>query len=147
MAALVSAVGERGEIIANGCDGPGMCWLGAWLDARMVGVAGIETMVDAAVLHSLAVVETMRGRGIGAALVGAARKAAHTRGARRLYAVAGHNAVSYLLRFGFERTASSDMLDELAGTAVAAYFDACPQALARLAVLHLDISRDGVIER
>lgn len=103
-------------------------------------------MVDAAVIHSLAVVEAMRRRGIGSALVGAARKAAHTRGARRLYAIGG-DGVGYLDRFGFERAAASEMVDNLAGTFIAGYLSAHPDAAAKLVTMRLDISRDGVIER
>ncbi len=112
----------------------------------MVGVVGIETIVDAAAMHSLVVAEPLRRRGIGAALVAAARKAAHTRGARRLYAFGGGGA-DYLLRFGFERVARDEMLDDLAGTAVAGYFDSRPEQLGGVSTLRLDISRDGVIER
>lgn len=103
-------------------------------------------MVDAGVIHSLAVVEPMRRRGIGAVLVGAARKAAHTRGARRLYAIAT-DAIGYLDRFGFERAAVGEMLDDLAGTFIAGYLSAHPETAARLVTVRLDISRDGVIDR
>ncbi len=112
----------------------------------IVGIVGVETIVDAAVIRSLAVVEPIRRRGIGAALVNAARKAAHTRGARRLYAL-GHRGEEYLLRFGFERIAGTEMIDDLAGTFTAGYLRAHPNELARMDPLWLDISRDGVIER
>jgi len=110
------------------------------------GVVGVETIVDAAVIRSLAVVEPMRRRGIGAALVNAARKAAHTRGARRLYAL-GRRGEDYLLRFGFERIASTEMIDDLAGTFTVDFLRAHPGELERMDPLRLDISRDGVIER
>lgn len=143
---MVADAGELAAAIADGGDAPSVCWLGAWLDGRMVGTVGIETMVDAAVMRSLVVAAPMRGRGIGAALVGAARKAALTRGARRLYAL-GRGRTNYLERFGFEPTAPNAMLGDVAGTPVASYLGAHPEELARLATLHLDISRDGVIER
>ena len=110
------------------------------------GVVGVETIVDAAVIRSLAVVEPMRRRGIGAALVNAARKAAHTRGARRLYAL-GRRGEDYLLRFGFERIAGTQLIDDLAGTFTADYLRVHPGELARMDPLRLDISRYGVIER
>lgn len=110
------------------------------------GVAGVETIVDAAVIRALAVAEAMRRRGVGAALVNAARKAAHTRGARRLYAL-GRRGEEYLLRFGFERVAAKEMIDDLAGAFTADYLRAHPGELARMDPLRLDISRDGVIER
>jgi len=88
----------------------------------------------------------MRRRGIGAALVGAARKAAHTRGARRLYAFGG-DGIGYLDRFGFEWVAPGEMIADLDGTFIAGYFGSRPEAFVRLATMRLDISRDGVIER
>ncbi len=102
--------------------------------------------MDAAVIRSLAVAEAMRRRGIGAALVNAARKAAHTRGARRLYAL-GRRGEEYLFRFGFERVAAAEMIDDLAGTFTADYLRAHPDELLLIDPLRLDISRDGVIER
>ena len=116
------------------------------MDEAIARVIGIETIVDAAVIRSLAVAEAMRRRGIGAALVTGARKAAHTRGARRLYAL-GPRGEEYLLRFGFERVAATQMIDDLAGTFTADYLSAHPGELARIDPLRLDISRDGVIER
>jgi N-acetylglutamate synthase-like GNAT family acetyltransferase len=112
----------------------------------MAGAVAIETMVDAAVMHSLCVIEPMRGRGIGAALVGAARKAAHTRGARHLYGLGGDGA-SYVARFGFKPVAPAEMLEDIPGTFIADYFGSHPEAFARLVTMRLDISRDGVIER
>lgn len=116
------------------------------MGGAIAGVAGVETIVDAAVIRSLVVVEAMRRRGIGAALVKAARKAAHTRGARRLYAL-GRRGEKYLLCFGFEQVAAKEMIDDLAGTFTSDYLLTHPDALARTDPLRLDISRDGVIER
>jgi N-acetylglutamate synthase-like GNAT family acetyltransferase len=130
----------------GGLDAPGACWISASLDGAIVAIVGIETIVDAAVIRSLAVAEPMRRRGIGAALIKAARKAAHARGARRLYAL-GRLGDEYLLRFGFERTAGTGMIDDLAGTFTADYLRTYPDELARMDPLVLDISRDGVIER
>ncbi|HVA84304.1 MAG TPA: GNAT family N-acetyltransferase [Candidatus Binataceae bacterium] len=143
---MLAAAGKDGGFIAGGLDAPGACWIAASVGEAIAGVAGIETIVDAAVIRSLAVAEAMRRRGIGAALVKAARKAAHTRGARRLYAL-GRRGEEYLLRFGFERVAAAGMIDDLAGTFTADYLRAHPDELARIDSLRLDISRDGVIER
>jgi N-acetylglutamate synthase-like GNAT family acetyltransferase len=143
---MLAAAGEDGGFIAGGLDAPGACWIAAAVGDAIAGVAGIETIVDAAVIRSLAVAEAMRRRGIGAALVKAARKAAHTRGARRLYAL-GRRGEEYLLRFGFERVAAAGMIDDLAGTFTADYLRAHPDELAQIDSLWLDISRDGVIER
>jgi N-acetylglutamate synthase-like GNAT family acetyltransferase len=144
--AILAAAGERAGIIAGGLDAPGACWIAASVDDAIAGVAGIETIVDAAVIRSFAVADAMRRRGIGAALVQAARKAAHTRGARRLYAL-GSRGEEYLFRFGFERVVAAEMIDDLAGTFTADYLRAHPGELARIDPLRLDISRDGVINR
>ena len=146
MAAILAAASGSAGIIAGGLDAPGACWIAASVGDAIVGVAGIETIVDAAVIRSLVVVEAMRRRGIGAALVKAARKAAHTRGARRLYAL-GRRGEEYLLRFGFERVGAKEMIDDLAGTFTNDYLRVHPDELARTDPLRLDISRDGVIER
>ncbi len=146
---MLSAAGESAGIIAGGLDAPGACWIAASMGdaiAGIVGIVGVETVVDAAVIRSLAVAEAKRRRGIGAALVNAARKAAHTRGARRLYAL-GRRGEEYMLRFGFARVAAAEMIDDLAGTFSADYLRAHPGELARMDPLRLDISREGVIER
>jgi N-acetylglutamate synthase-like GNAT family acetyltransferase len=144
--AVLADAGEAAGIITGGLDAPGTCWIAASLGGAIAGVVGVETIVDAAVIRSLAVAEAKRRRGIGAALVNAARKAAHTRGARRLYAL-GRRGEDYLLRFGFERIAGTEMIDDLAGTFTADYLRAHPGELARMDPLRLDISRDGVIDR
>jgi GNAT superfamily N-acetyltransferase len=159
---LLVQAGESAGIAGGGLDAPGACWIGASLgdvgaDAggragiALAGVIGIETIVDTAVIRSLAVAQAMRRRGIGAALVGAARKAAHTRGARRLYALGPRGQDSsgrdYLLRFGFEPVVPTAMLEDLDGTFTASYLRGHPERLARIDALGLDISRDGMIER
>jgi N-acetylglutamate synthase-like GNAT family acetyltransferase len=143
---ILADVGEAAGIITGGLDAPGACWIAASIVGAISGVVGVETIVDAAVIRSLGVVEAMRRRGIGAALVNAARKAAHTRGARRLYAL-GRRGEDYLLRFGFERIAGTQLIDDLAGTFTDEYLRAHPVELARMDPLRLDISRYGVIER
>ncbi|MGH7915215.1 MAG: GNAT family N-acetyltransferase, partial [Candidatus Binataceae bacterium] len=109
---MLAAVSESAGIVAGGLDAPGACWIAAFMEDAIAGIAGLETIVDAAVIRSLAVAEVMRRRGIGAALVKATRKAAHTRGARRLYAL-GRRGEEYLIRFGFERVAAAEMIDDL----------------------------------
>src|SRR5580700_2901431 len=94
-------------MLAHGVEAPGGCYLMAYVGEVVAGVVGIEARVDAAVIRSLMVMESMRRRGIGAALVAAARKAAHTRGARTLYAISAHgDGASYFARFGFAPVAS-----------------------------------------
>ncbi len=122
------------------------CWLVAWVGDSAAGVAGLETIVDAAALHVLAVAQPMRRRGIGAMLLAAARKAAFTRGARRLYAALPEGA-DYLRRFGFEDVAERRMLDDMAGASLISELAMRLDTASEQTVLMVDISRDGVIER
>ena len=70
-----------------------------------------------------------------------------TRGVHGAFMRSAAAVSEYLLRFGFERVAAADMIDDLAGTFTADYLRAHPDELARMDPLRLDISRDGVIER
>jgi N-acetylglutamate synthase-like GNAT family acetyltransferase len=144
VASMLSAAG----MLAEGVESPGGCYLIASVGDTVAGVVGIEARVDAALIRSLMVIDTMRRRGIGAALVAAARKAAHTRGARTLYAIApDSDSARYFARFGFAPAASEEMLSALAGTFMAAYLRLRPDETARLRTLSLDIADDGVIRR
>ena len=132
----------------GGVEAPGACYLTAQIGEEPAGVVGIEVRVDAALIRSLMVIEARRRRGIGAALVAAARIAAHTRGARMLYAIgSASDAAGYFARFGFAPTAADEMLSALAGTFMADHLREHPEELARIRAWSLDISRDGVINR
>jgi N-acetylglutamate synthase-like GNAT family acetyltransferase len=88
----------------------------------------------------------MRRRGIGAALVAAARKAAHTRGARHLY-LFSTAAGAFFERHGFKTVAVDEVIAAIPGVPQVEYYRARPEELAREVAYHLDISGDGVIER
>jgi N-acetylglutamate synthase-like GNAT family acetyltransferase len=88
----------------------------------------------------------MRRRGIGGALIAAARKAAHTRGARHLY-LFSTEAGGYFARHGFTTVAVADVIAAIPGVPQVEYYRARPEELAREHAYHLDISGDGVIER
>jgi N-acetylglutamate synthase-like GNAT family acetyltransferase len=121
------------------------CFLMAHQGSLPVGVAALDTQVDAALLRALYVLEPMRGRGVGASLVRAARMAAHTRGARTLYAAGAGGLVDYLVHLGFT---------EVDFAKIAAMFgeaSTCertrPSNYPDWGAVRLDISRDGLIER
>src|SRR5271168_5636525 len=80
--AIVRAMLERGGMTTAGIEWPAACYIVAYLGDDAVGVIGVEPKIDAALIRSLYVNESMRRRGIGGALLAAARKAAHTHGAR-----------------------------------------------------------------
>jgi N-acetylglutamate synthase-like GNAT family acetyltransferase len=129
-------------------DTPGACYLIAHVGDEVAGVIGIESRVDAALFRSLMVVQSMRGRGIGGALIAAARTAAHTRGARTLYALAPDNdAIHYLERFGFTLTSSEKLVAALAGTFMVDYLRTHSDELQGRQAMSLDIANDGVILR
>jgi GNAT superfamily N-acetyltransferase len=141
---ILSATG----MFAEGVQAPGGCYLCAYVGDDSVGVIGIEARVDAALLRSLMVAGPMRRRGIGAALVAAARTAGHTRGARTLYALAPDpDAERYLARFGFTEVAPANLISALSGTFLVDYLRKRPNELALHRIMSLDISNDGVILR
>ncbi len=130
----------------DGIESPAACYLIAWLGDQPAGVIGIETRLDAALLRSLIVAEPMRRRGIAAELIAAARKAAHTRGARTLYAFSSSGS-EYLSRRGFGPAPVGDLIEALSGVPQVEYYRARPAELARQTAWRLDISKDGVIIR
>ena len=143
---LVRAMLARGGLTTNGIEWPAACYLLAYFGDDAVGVIGVEPKIDAALVRSLYVNESMRGRGIGAALVAAARKAAHTRGARHLY-LFSTDAGEFFERHGFTMVPVADVVAALPGVPQVEHYRARPDELAREVAYHLDISADGVIER
>ena len=143
---LVRAMLERGGMMADGIEWPAACYIVAYIGDEAAGVIGVEPKIDAALIRSLCVSESMRRRGIGGALLAAARKAAHTRGARHLYLFGG-DAAGFFERHGFTAVAVADVIAALPGVPQVERFRALPDELARQAGYHLDISADGVIER
>ncbi len=133
-------------MIADGVEWPAACYLLAFFGDEVVGVIGVEPRLDAALIRSLYVLEAMRTRGIGAALVAAARKAAHTRGARHLYLFSTGTG-EFFTRLGFEPVAVADLVAALRGVPQVEYYRARADELARETAFHLDISNDGIVLR
>ena len=119
------------------------CFLIAYLGDKPIGIAGLQSEVDAALLWPVFVVETMRRRGVGGSLIQAARVAAHSRGARTLYPKAPPALVDYFVRSGFA-DAAADVHGEAQPPMPRANRSTQPS---EWRVLRLDISRDGIIER
>ena len=140
---MLSGAGTEAACCASALLKGESCWIAASADGGLAGIAGIVTIVDSAAIGALFVVKAMRRRGIGSKLLGAARKAAHTRGANRLYAPFCKDA-SFLAGFGFEPIEAAEMIENLAGTNVGDYLRSCRD---ELTAVRLDISRDGIIER
>jgi amino-acid N-acetyltransferase len=144
--AQVRAMLERGGMMTEGIEWPAACYIVAYMGDEAVGVIGVEPKIDAALLRSLWVNESMRRRGIGGALVAAARKAAHTRGARHLY-LFGVDASDFFEHHGFTAVAVAEVIAAIPGVPQVEYYRAQPEELARQVGYHLDISGDGLIER
>jgi N-acetylglutamate synthase-like GNAT family acetyltransferase len=121
------------------------CFLIAYLGDDPIGIVGLETEVDAALMHPLFVLQEMRRRGVAAHMVSAVRMAAHTRGARVLYATVPAPFVDYFLRFGFAETSLAELAKAFgqASTVQRTWLDNRPVCRA----VRLDMSRDGLIER
>jgi GNAT superfamily N-acetyltransferase len=122
-------------------DTGGGCVLMGYCGNNPEGILCLDTQVDAALLRWLFVRDTMRGRGLAAALVDAARSAARTRGARILYAIAP-NTGDYLTRFGFEHVTPAEIAARFGRSA--SEFECVRYECSSYS---LDISRDGLIDR
>ena len=70
---------------------------------RIVGVAGIEVYEDAGLLRSVAVEQSLRGKGLGAALVSDRLAWARAQGLREIYLLTT-TAKDFFDRLGFEVT-------------------------------------------
>jgi len=140
--AMLSAAG----MVTEGLEWPPACYLVAYFGTEPVGVIGVEPSLDAALIRSLYVADAMRGRGIGAELVAAARKAAHTRGARSLY-LFSTDAGDFFKRFGFVEVPVAQLVAALSAAPQVKCYVARPDELAREVAWYLDISQDGVILR
>jgi N-acetylglutamate synthase-like GNAT family acetyltransferase len=143
---LVRAKLERGGLMTEGIEWPAACYIVAYFGDEAVGVIGVESKVDVALIRSLCVDESARRRGIGGALLAAARKAAHTRGARHLYCFST-DAGEFFERHGFTQVAVDELVTAIPGVPQVEHYRARPEELAREVAYHLDISNDGVIER
>ena len=143
---IVRAMLSGAGMITDGLEWPAACYLVAYLGIQLVGVVGVEPSLDAALIRSVYVLDAMRGRGIGAGLVAAARKAAHTRGARSLY-LFSTAAGDFFKRFGFVEVPVAQLVTALRATPQVRYYQSRPDELEREVAWHLDISQDGVILR
>jgi N-acetylglutamate synthase-like GNAT family acetyltransferase len=144
--ALVGEMLARAGMMTDGIEWPAACYIVAYVGDEACGVIGVESKIDAALIRSLYVIERNRRRGIGGALLAAARKAAHTRGARHLYLLCD-GAGSFFERHGFTAIGVAEVVASIAGVPEVEYYRARPEELARQVAYHLDISADGVIAR
>jgi amino-acid N-acetyltransferase len=77
-------------------------------DGRVVGCAGLELYAEGALLRSVAVARSHRGRGLGLELTSAALELAERHGAPAVYLLTT-TAEEFFPKFGFERISRSDV--------------------------------------
>src|SRR5229473_6671199 len=117
-------------MMTDGIEWPAACYILAYNGDEAIGVVGVEAKIDAALIRSLYIKPAMRQRGIGAALLAAARKAAHTRGARHLY-LFSTEAGSFFERVGFVRVEVANVIAALSGVPQVEHYRMRPEELAR----------------
>jgi N-acetylglutamate synthase-like GNAT family acetyltransferase len=143
------------DVIATLLDSAGMetprdftgsnCFLVAYYGDEPVGIAGLTTEVDAALMNPIFVRERMRRRGIGSALMRAVRMAAHTRGARIVFASIPVQFMDYFANHGFAPTSQKEAHELFRQPSIVSRSG--PASATPRFVVRLDISRDGLIER
>jgi N-acetylglutamate synthase-like GNAT family acetyltransferase len=139
---------SQAGLIDYGVDSPASCYIMAYDGRLPIGVVGIEPKVTVALIRSLFVLDRFRHRGVATDLFAAARKAAHTRGARELYRFGlSSEAEDFWTRLGFEEVPLADLLRRLDGVPQVEYYKSHREELERKVAFRLDISRDGVIDR
>jgi N-acetylglutamate synthase-like GNAT family acetyltransferase len=138
-AAIIDAMLHRAAIAAAQIGHLPECFLIAYLGDEPVGIAGLETEVDVALVAPFFVVENMRRRRVGTHLLSAVRLAAHTRGARTLYVTVPSTYFGYFARFGFAMTSSADLVEVSRHVSMRIRLDNVPQC----GLLRLDLSGDA----
>lgn len=99
--------------------------------AAVVGSAALELYGEAALLRSVAVVESLRGQGLGRELTAAALELARARGVRRVYLLTT-TAEGYFPSFGFTSIARAEV--EPAVQASVEFTSACPASATVMAL-------------
>jgi N-acetylglutamate synthase-like GNAT family acetyltransferase len=143
--ATIAAMLEKARAPASYASCDADCFLVAYFGDAPVGLVRLLTQVDAGLIDPVFVIESMRRRGIAASLVQAARVAAHTRGARMLYATGPANSVDYFARFGFTEAAFTEVVRLFGRASIPERTTS--EGAAECRTVFLDISRDGLIER
>jgi predicted N-acetyltransferase YhbS len=120
------------------------CRLAAFRGDEVIGIAQVETRVDAAVIAPVVVLPSLRRQGVGTSLMQAARVAAHTRGAQMLFALSSVETKSFFSKLGFTLVPISDANAAAGQFRNVRSFSALDDDYM---FMSMDISRDGVIVR
>lgn len=121
----VQALLTDNQLPLDGLDRALECFIVAEEGSALVGVAGTERCGkgEHALLRSVAVAESWKGRGLGRALVTRAIADAEARGAKALYLLTT-TAEQYFPSFGFRPTARESVPSDVAATVE--FASACP---------------------
>jgi N-acetylglutamate synthase-like GNAT family acetyltransferase len=144
-AALIEAMLDRAAAtLRTNIAAEAECFLIAYSGEEPVGIAGLQTEVDAALMSPIFVVSEMRQRAIGARLVLEVRRAAHVRGARTLYTIVPARMTDYFVRLGFTEATGAE-LNQAVGRASNFHCQSLnPEAYWPL---RLDLSQEGIVAR
>jgi N-acetylglutamate synthase-like GNAT family acetyltransferase len=115
LAQAVQLLRQAGLPTEDLADAPGLRLLGVRRDGGWIGVIGVQPLDGAALLRSLAVAPSERGRGQGTALVAAAESLAVESGWRQLYLLTT-GAAAFFGRLGFEVISREQAPAELRAT-------------------------------
>lgn len=137
--AAILALLRAADLPVEGVAGNTAGFVLAEADARVVGVAGLERYGDAALLRSVAVDASQRGRGVAALLTRRVLEAAALDGARAVYLLTT-TAEGYFPRHGFRPTTRDAV--PAAVRASVEFTSACP-ATAAVMVLDLEQGEAG----
>lgn len=123
----VHALLKDNKLPLDGVDAALECFIVAEHEQSLVGVAGTERCGKGqhALLRSVAVAESWKGRGLGRALVTRAIADAEARGAKALYLLTT-TAEQYFPSFGFKPTPRSSVPADVASTVE--FTSACPSS-------------------
>jgi N-acetylglutamate synthase-like GNAT family acetyltransferase len=143
--AVITAMLDRAVTAVRGLGQTAECFLIAYLGDEPVGIAGLETEVDAALMLPLFVAENMRCHGVGTCLLAAVRLAAHTRGARTLYTAVPTTSFGFFARFGFEETGPAELFKAFGHASMLQQMHL--DNLAGFTAVRMDLSGYGLVER
>ena len=106
----VHALLSSSSLPVEGLDGHLETVLVARRGDRLLGIVALELYADGALLRSLAVAESERGRGLGVDLTHAVIELARSRGVRTLFLLT-ETAMEFFPRFGFTNVMRADVPD------------------------------------
>ncbi|MBV8774290.1 MAG: GNAT family N-acetyltransferase [Deltaproteobacteria bacterium] len=143
--ALIAAMLDTADMGVSGPDQSARCFLIAYSGDEPVGIAGLETDVDAALMGPFFVVSEMRRQGVGARLISALRLAALSRGARTLYAAVPVTFVDYFARLGFAEINTAEVFRACRDCSLLQQIRGDNRLACR--ALRADLSWESVVER